>query len=97
MSAKRKINARRDEPARKHNYQITFRTTRRASGAWSSLRGLCERFGRREASYELFEKVVLPAMRDYVEGNGYLGRARAHRADEAAARRSAKAAKETAE
>lgn len=75
----RRINGRRDEPNRRNNCQITFRTTLRLSGAWSSLRGLCQYAGHGETSSELFDKVVLPAMREYVAKRGYAEKARERR------------------
>ncbi len=82
MSARR-INGRVDEQGNPHAYQISFRTTRALSGAWSSLRGLCRRYGRDEATPELFEKVVMPSMREYVSRMGYLDRAKEERKEAA--------------
>lgn len=76
---KRKINHRADEPSNPHSYQITFRTTRELSGAWSSLRGLCKKYGRNESSAELFRDVVVPAMQRFISASGYLERAKADR------------------
>ena len=64
---KLKINRRKDEPEYPYSYQITFRTNRALSAAWSSLRGLCKKFGHDEKSPELFRTIVLPAMRQYVK------------------------------
>lgn len=75
----RKINRRADEPENARAYQVTFRTTARLSGAWSSLRGLCRKYGHDELTPELFAEVVLPAMRRYVSERGYLDAARAAR------------------
>lgn len=94
MSAEtRRVNGRVDEPGNPNGYQITFRTTRELSAAWSSLRGLCKRFGNDERTAELFREVVLPAMRDYVGRRGYLDRAR----EDAERRKAEKAAAKAAE
>ena len=70
--ARRRINGRVDEPENPNSYQVTFRTTARMSGAWSSLRGLCRKYGHGELTPELFREVVLPAMREYVSRRGYV-------------------------
>ncbi len=77
---KLQINGRKDEIGGEHSYQITFRTNRKLSAEWSKLRGLCKKFGHYEKSPELFEKVVLQAMRKYVADRGYVGYAMATRA-----------------
>ncbi len=74
-----KINGRSDEADNPNSFQITFRTTRGMSAAWSSLRGLCKKFGHNELTPELFEKVVMPAMKRYVSEQGYLDKAKAER------------------
>jgi len=71
-----KINGRKDEAGNANAYQITFRTSRKNSAEWSRLRGLCARSGHDEKTPELMEKVLLPAMRDYVARKGYAERAR---------------------
>lgn len=76
---KKKINRRVDEPDRVYAYQITFRTDARLSAAWSSLRGLCKKYGRDEKTPELFREVLLPAMREYVSRKGYVDKAKAER------------------
>lgn len=74
-----KINGRSDEAENPNSFQITFRTNRETSAAWSSLRGLCKKYGHDELTTELFEKVVMPAMRGYVARMGYVDRAREER------------------
>lgn len=76
-SAKR-INPRQDEPGNKFNCNIAFRTDAKTAALWSSLRGICKKFGHDEKSPELFEKVVMPAMRKYVAQSGYLDQAKEH-------------------
>lgn len=73
----RKINQRADEPENPYSYQITFRTSRVLSGRFSSLRGLCKKYGHNEKTPELFEKVILPAMMKYVSDRGYIDLAKA--------------------
>ncbi len=75
------VNGRVDEIGNPNSYQITFRTTRALSARWSSLRGLCRKFGKDELTPELFEKVVMPAMRDYVWRMGYVDKAKQARAE----------------
>ena len=81
MSRKLGINGRTDEAGNRNSYQITFRTTRELSARWSSLRGLCKKFGKDEVTPELFERVVLPAMREYVWRMGYVENAKRARAE----------------
>lgn len=76
---KRKINRRVDEPENPYAYQITFRTTAKLSAQWSSLRGLCKKFGHNEMSPELFREVLIPAMKSYVAARGYVDRAKESR------------------
>jgi len=76
MSTNRKINRRIDEPENPYAYQITFRTTRELSGAWSSLRGLCKKYGHDEKTPEIFREIVLPAFRAYISSKGYIDRAK---------------------
>ena len=83
MSRKLGINGRTDEAGNRNSYQITFRTTRELSARWSSLRGLCKKFGKDEVTPELFERVVLPAMREYVWRMGYVENAKRARAEAA--------------
>ncbi len=71
------INGRKDEIGRENSYQVIFRTNRQLSAEWSKLRGLCKKYGHYEKSYELFEKLVLPAMRKYIAAQGYIDAARA--------------------
>ena len=77
---KLKINGRMDEAGNPNAYQITFRTSRKNSAEWSRLRGLCARSGHDEKTPELMERVLLPAMRDYVARKGYVARAKSARA-----------------
>lgn len=74
---------------RRHNTQgsvlrprkIEIRATERVSGEMASIQGLIHRFGHRETIAELFEIVMLPALREYVKP--YAEKAREERANEA--------------
>ena len=43
-----------------------FRMTHSISAELASLQGLCWRYGKRETMAELFERVAMPAFREYV-------------------------------
>ena len=60
--------------------KIERRATERVSGEMASIQGLIHRFGRRETIAELFESVMLPALREYVKP--YAEKAREERANE---------------
>lgn len=74
MREPRKLNPRADELGNKFNVNVAFRTDAKTAAMWSSLRGLCKKFGHGEKSPELFEKVVMPAMRVYCKN--YLAEAK---------------------
>jgi hypothetical protein len=74
-----KINHRVDEPDNPYAFQITFRTSGKLSAQWSSLRGLCKKYGHDERTPELFREVLLPAMKAYVAQRGYIDRAKEER------------------
>lgn len=57
---------------------MEVRMTDRVSAETASIQGLCYAFGQRESIAELWEKVALPALREYVRG--YADRAREVRA-----------------
>lgn len=50
-----------------HPRKVTIRVTECMSNRVASLQGLIYRYGKRETLSELFEKVMFPALREYVK------------------------------
>lgn len=48
-------------------YSTRFRMTRETSKRLASIQGLCYRYGKRETLAELFERVCLPALAEFVK------------------------------
>lgn len=71
----RHYNGRIDEPENPYSYQITFRATSRTSGRFASCMGLVKKFGGKKTMIEIFEKVLLPAMEEYVRPLADMARA----------------------
>lgn len=62
----RKRNRHEGDALRTHKLQV--RMTDRVSAETASIQGLCCAFGKRETIAELWERVALPALREYVKG-----------------------------
>ena len=74
---RRVIRKRNPTDERRRGYIARFRMTQRLSGELASIQGLCWRYGKRETLADLWENVLMPALREHVRP--YADRAREDR------------------
>ncbi len=77
IDRKRVIRKRNPTDEARRGYIARFRMTQRLSGELASIQGLCWRFGKRETLADLWEDVLMPALREHVRP--YADRARDER------------------